>query len=97
MIQRRGVTRQRGGSSIKNRNVTGRGVEAKYVQGTLRFIKRSAFDMPGCMLNHHTITIIVTECHALPIPVRIKLQFNQGAILQANVNITPSGQGAVIA
>jgi hypothetical protein len=74
MIQRRIVTRQCAGGIIKYRDITGRGVKTKNVQGELRFTEWawSLCGLPGCMLDNNTITIPVAKCHAPLIPVRIQ-------------------------
>ena len=70
MIQRRIVMCQCAGGIIKYRDITGRGVKAKNVQGELRY--RSDYGLPGCMLDNNTITIPVAKCHAPLIPIGIK-------------------------
>ncbi|SMQ20553.1 hypothetical protein SAMN02744765_0265 [Pantoea agglomerans] len=70
MIQRWIVTRQCAGGIIKYRDITGRGVKAKNVQGELRY--RSDCGLPGCMLDNNTITIPVDKCHAPLVPIGIK-------------------------
>ena len=72
MIQGQNIKSQCAGGIIKNRDITGGGMEAKNVQGELRFFIKLACGRPCGLLDNDTITIPINKCHAPLIPVGIK-------------------------